>query len=216
MNKRFATIVLFLIVMTLGCTLSNRLDISEKYAENVNAIVKVINPDKGFGAGFILNKEKGYIVTAAHMLKKNHSTAFVFLRTDKKLKAVIAAIDHKNDILILKVNPEKLKGLKIRQVKLATKQIVGERVFGIGHPEEIIGVVSSGIVSSGFIHVSNPKSVLPRTYFLSDIHIYFGNSGGPVFNYKNEVVGIVVRFWHTYSCIVPSQSIERLVNNISK
>ncbi|MEI6124076.1 MAG: trypsin-like peptidase domain-containing protein [Bacteroidota bacterium] len=58
--------------------------------------------------------------------------------------------------------------------------VIGENVFAIGNPEGLEKTLSRGIVS-------NNKD---KNYIQTDTPITHGSSGGPLFNYKGEVVGI--------------------------
>ena len=114
-----------------------------------------------------------------------------------------------NDIILIKIDPEKIKHLKISNLKFASKTFIGERIYCIGNPKNLFNITSFGIISSGFIF--DDQEFLPQPYMITDIHIMGGNSGCPVFNFENKVVGMVVRFFYSYSMIVPSTSIEKLI-----
>jgi len=201
--------------MCIRDRVSNR-KVTDLYAENVSAIVLVANEADGYGTGFIINKQKGLIVSAYHLIDEKQSIedqqfiiTFQAGLFEIKTFGTIIAFDKLNDIILIKIDPEKIKHLKISNLKFASKTFIGERIYCIGNPKNLFNITSFGIISSGFIFDDNLN--FPQPYMITDIHIMGGNSGCPVFNFENKVVGMVVRFFYSYSMIVPSNSIETFI-----
>ena len=59
---------------------------------------------------------------------------------------------------------------------------IGEGVFAIGNPEGLEQTLSNGIISS---------YREDKTYIQTNTAITHGSSGGPLFNMKGEVIGII-------------------------
>ena len=220
MSRKLNLIVLCLIVLSVvvGCALINQRKVSDLYAENVSAIVSIINEDEGYGTGFIIDSQKGLIISAFHLIDEKQSIEDqrfrVRFQTNKFeiiLFGDIITFDKQNDIILIKFDPKEIRHLKIPKLKFALKTFIGERVYCIGNPAELLNVVSFGIMSSGFIFDDNIN--FPQPYQISDIHIINGNSGSPVFNFENKVVGMVVRYFGSYTSLVPSTSIEKFIND---
>jgi len=221
MNRELNLIILCLAILSVivGCTLISQRNVADLYAENVSTIVLVTNEAEGYGTGFVINKQKGLIISAYHLIDERQSIEDqrfrIKFQTDKLNKSGITlfgdivAFDKSNDIIIIKVNSDKIKHLKISKLEFESKIFVGERVYCIGNPKNLFNITSFGIISSGFIFDENP--LLPQPYMITDIHIIGGNSGCPVFDFENKIVGMVVRFYYSYSMIVPSTSIEKFI-----
>lgn len=135
------------------------------------------------GSGFIISKD-GLIVTNHHVID-DASEINVNLHDGTKYKAKVIGVDKKTDIALLKINPSKeLKYATLGDSSLAR---IGEWVIVIGNPYGLGGSVSVGIVSARGRDLSNSQS---DEFIQTDAAINKGNSGGPMFNAKGEVIGI--------------------------
>jgi serine protease Do len=135
------------------------------------------------GSGFIVDAA-GYIVTNNHVIE-GADEINVILHDDTRLKAEVLGRDSKTDIAVLKVKTD--RKLVPAVWGDSDKARVGDWVLAIGNPFGLGGSVSAGIVSARQrdIH-SGPYD----DYLQTDAAINRGNSGGPMFNIKGEVIGI--------------------------
>ncbi len=135
------------------------------------------------GSGFIIDAD-GYIVTNYHVIKQADEIT-VTLSNDKKLQAKVIGKDAKTDIAVLKVeSDEKLPFVKWGN---SDKARVGDWVIAIGNPFGLGGAVSAGIISAR----ARDINAGPFDDFIqTDAAINRGNSGGPMFNMKGEVIGV--------------------------
>lgn len=143
-----------------------------------------MTPPSSLGSGFIVDAAKGYIVTNNHVVKDAEEVR-VTLHDDTTLEAEVVGRDEKVDIAVLKVKTDK----KLTQVTFgdSTKLRVGDWVLAIGNPFGLGGTVTAGIVSAE----SRDIQAGPYDDFIqTDASINRGNSGGPMFNIKGEVIGI--------------------------
>jgi len=140
------------------------------------------------GTGFLISND-GYIVTCYHVIENSKEIKIKGINGDyaKEYDAKVVATDINNDIAILKVNVILNHNLKYG-IKWETCE-VGEDIFTLGFPlkttmgEEI--KLTNGIISanSGFQgNISNYQISVP---------VQPGNSGGPLFDKKGNIVGIV-------------------------
>jgi serine protease Do len=135
------------------------------------------------GSGFIIDPS-GLIVTNDHVIA-NAAQINVTLSDGTKLKAKVVGSDSATDLALLKVDAK--KPLPAAHWGDSTKVKVGDWVLAIGNPFGLGGTVTAGIISATArdIHVS------PYDDFLqTDASINRGNSGGPMFNLKGQVIGI--------------------------
>jgi serine protease Do len=134
------------------------------------------------GSGFLISAD-GYIVTNNHVVEHAKSVT-VTLDGGKELEAKVIGTDEKTDLALLKITePGDYPFVKLS--KDTTR--VGDWVVAIGNPFGLDGTVTAGIVSAQGRDIGSG----PYDSFLQiDAPINKGNSGGPTFNLKGEVVGV--------------------------
>lgn len=163
-------------------------DFFEDFMERHNSFNNKIitQPLSSLGSGFVIDSKKGYIVTNNHVIKDAENIQVTF-SNDVMLDAKLIGTDEKTDIAVLQV--EITKDLYLTAVKLGDSDTlrVGDWTLAIGNPFGLGGSVTAGIVSARArdIH-SGPYD----DYIQTDASINRGNSGGPLFNLKGEVIGI--------------------------
>ncbi len=140
---------------------------------------------QSLGSGFVLDAEKGIVVTNNHVIADADEIEVNF-SDGSKLKAELVGTDTKTDIAVLKVDP---KAKKLTAVKFgdSDKMRIGDWVMAIGNPFGLGGTVTVGIISAR----NRDINAGPYDDFIqTDAAINRGNSGGPLFNMDGEVVGI--------------------------
>ncbi len=138
---------------------------------------------QSLGSGFVIDPE-GIIITNNHVIADSDEITVDF--TDgSKLKAEVIGTDPKTDIAVLRVKPTApLKAVPFGDAK---KSRVGDWVMAIGNPFGQGSSVSLGIISA----INRDIRSGPYDSFIqTDAAINRGNSGGPLFNMKGEVIGI--------------------------
>ena len=139
--------------------------------------------EQGEGSGFIISSD-GLIVTNAHVAG-GASKIRVFLDDGSELEAELRGIDEKTDLALLKVEAGKF--LPYVTFGDSSEVRVGDPVVAVGNPFGLGGTVTAGIVSATGREIGSG----PYDDFLQiDAPINRGNSGGPTFNLKGEVVGV--------------------------
>lgn len=140
---------------------------------------------ESLGSGFVINAEKGLIVTNNHVIADSDAIEVNF--TDgKKLKAELIGTDPKTDIALLKVDPSKHKLTEV-EFGDSDKTRIGDWVMAIGNPFGLGGTVTAGIISAR----NRDISAGPYDNFIqTDAAINRGNSGGPLFDMEGKVIGI--------------------------
>jgi len=143
-------------------------------------------PMTSLGSGFIIDAKKGLIVTNNHVVKDADEVR-VTLVDNTILDAEIIGKDEKTDMAVLKVkNPKKHKLTEV-SFGNSDEMRVGDWVLAIGNPFGLGGTVTQGIISAR----KRDINAGPYDDFLqTDASINRGNSGGPMFNLKGEVIGV--------------------------
>lgn len=134
------------------------------------------------GSGFIISPD-GYILTNAHVVADTDEVT-VKLTNKREYKAKLIGVDAYTDVALLKIDARDLPAV---QVGDPSKMEVGEWVAAIGAPFGFENSVTAGIVSA------TGRSLPGETYvpfIQTDVALNPGNSGGPLFNMRGEVVGV--------------------------
>jgi serine protease Do len=197
--KFYTTLILsiFSISITFGQTLT---ELYRKVSPSVVQIIVKTETTKGtgdpydrivsggMGTGVLMNKE-GDIITAAHVIS-NASEIEIVYKNGETSSASIEAISNVGDVALLRANiiPKDAVFAKFGD---SDKVEIGSDIFVIGFPMGLNYSLSRGVIS-GF-HKQELKIGKGRRmeFFQTDASINTGNSGGPMFNFKGEVIGIV-------------------------
>ncbi len=154
--------------------------------DNLKELLENQPPQKrklsSLGSGFIIS-EDGYVVTNNHVIE-DADEIMVSLNNSNKFKAKIIGSDKKTDLALLKIDAHDLKYVKIGN---SDKARIGEWIVTIGNPFGLGGSVSVGIISGRGRDIATNQA---DGFIQTDAAINKGNSGGPLFNMKGEVVGI--------------------------
>lgn len=136
------------------------------------------------GSGFVIDAEKGLIVTNNHVIKDSEEVRVTF-HDDTTVTADVLGRDEKTDLAVLKVKTEK----KLTAVQFGDSDVlrVGDWIVAIGNPFGLGGTVTAGIVSARQRDIqAGPYDDFIQT----DASINRGNSGGPMFDLNGKVIGI--------------------------
>lgn len=139
-------------------------------------------PSQSLGSGFIISGD-GYILTNAHVVDAADEVT-VKLTDKREFKAKVIGADRRTDVALIKIEAANLPIVRFGD---PGKLKVGEWVVAIGSPFGFENTVTAGIVSG-------KGRSLPQENFVpfiqTDVAVNPGNSGGPLFNLRGEVVGI--------------------------
>jgi serine protease Do len=139
-------------------------------------------PARGTGSGFIVTPE-GYILTNAHVVA-NAEQVTVKLTDRRELQAKVVGVDQRTDVAVIKIEAH---GLPVVKIGDPARLKPGQWVIAIGSPFGFDNSATAGIVSA--ISRSLPSdNYVP--FIQTDVAVNPGNSGGPLFNTRGEVVGI--------------------------
>lgn len=143
---------------------------------------------RSLGSGFIISGD-GFILTNEHVVEGADEIT-VKLTDKREFKARVIGTDKRTDIALIKIEPTGA----LPAVKLGdpAKLKVGEWVIAIGSPFGFENTVTAGIVS-GKGRIMQDANLVP--FIQTDVAINVGNSGGPLFNMRGEVVGINSRLF---------------------
>ncbi len=134
------------------------------------------------GSGFIISAN-GEILTNAHVVD-GADEILVKLADNSEKVAKLIGLDKASDVALLKIDAE---GLPFVQVGDSSQLEVGDWVLAIGSPFGLEHTATQGIVSALGRSLPDGNYV---PFIQTDVAVNPGNSGGPLFNTRGEVVGI--------------------------
>ncbi|MCS0632554.1 Do family serine endopeptidase [Telluria mixta] len=135
----------------------------------------------GAGSGFIVSPD-GVILTNAHVVR-DASEVTVKMQDRREYRAKVLGTDPKTDVAVLKIDAKNLPVVPLGNTRNLQ---VGEWVLAIGSPFGLESTVTAGVVSAKGRTIDNNGVQFIQT----DVAVNPGNSGGPLFNTRGEVVGI--------------------------
>ncbi|HUN27532.1 MAG TPA: DegQ family serine endoprotease [Steroidobacteraceae bacterium] len=139
-------------------------------------------PERGTGSGFIVSPD-GYILTNAHVVNDADQVT-VKLVDRREYQAKVIGIDERTDVAVIKISA---RGLPVVKIGDPSKLKPGMWVVAIGSPFDFDNSVTAGIVSATERNLQSDNYV---PFIQTDVPVNPGNSGGPLFNVRGEVVGI--------------------------
>ena len=144
---------------------------------------------RGTGSGFIISAD-GLILTNHHVVDGADEIK-VRLTDNREFTGKVLGSDAKTDIAVVKIEAKDLPYLTMGN---SDELKVGEWVAAIGSPFGLDNTVTSGIVSAKSRKLPSDQYV---PFIQTDVAVNPGNSGGPLFNMKGEVVGINSQIFST-------------------
>ena len=141
----------------------------------------------GYGSAFFISKD-GYLLTNHHVVE-DASKVTIVLNDRRELDATVVGSDERTDVALLKVQGNSYPELRTGNVDQLR---VGEPVLAIGSPFGFDYSASAGIVSAKMRNMMGETSV---PFIQTDVALNPGNSGGPLFNQRGEVVGVNSRIF---------------------
>ena len=174
------------------------------------AVVQVRTPS-GLGSGFIINEE-GYLITNFHVIENEtqisvevyHQKSGQLERKSYKHVKIIA-INKFSDLALLKIEDQDAPSFAKVLLGDSDALSVGERVFAIGSPLGLERTVTEGIVST------KTRPMQGELYLQTTAQINPGNSDGPLFDLRGEVVGVTnmkITFGEGLGFAIPAEAVK--------
>ena len=196
---------------TKAYTDEGTLNARQLYAQNCSQVVSVNTeryttgrdgvqiPSNISGTGFFISSD-GYVMTNYHVVEEAYRKGYpvnVTTNTGDILSGTVAGFDSEKDIALLKVSAG---DLNVATLGNSSEIQVGEDIFIIGNPYGVLDfTLTSGHVGGPIRQVDSSDNGIPIEMFQLDAEIYEGNSGGPVYNDRGEVVGVVTAMYSEQS-----------------
>ncbi|MEQ5787719.1 Do family serine endopeptidase [Erythrobacter sp. NFXS35] len=145
---------------------------------------------QSLGSGFIISAD-GFVVTNNHVVSPPNTNATleeitVTMPDGTEYEAELVGSDAASDLAVLKINASRTFPFVTFGDSSAAR--VGDWVVAIGNPFGLGGTVTSGIVSA--VYRNTGQGGAYDRYIQTDASINRGNSGGPLFDMRGNVIGI--------------------------
>ncbi len=165
------------------------------------------------GSGFVISAD-GYVVTNNHVVEGATKVTVVFDGGEEKL-ATIVGTDERTDLAVLKI-----EGTDLPFVNFETERSrVGDWVVAVGNPFGLGGTVTVGIISAEGRDIGGSSY---GDFLQIDAAVNSGNSGGPDFNLKGEVVGVNTAIYSPnggnvgIAFAIPASTVRQIVDQLIK
>ena len=147
-----------------------------------------LNQDSGNSAhatGFLVDKQRGWILTNAHVSSRSPTTLSVSFKGQPYVKAKRIFVDRLTDVAVLEIAPTAIPtGANEAALQCSEQPRIGAPVAIFGHPGDLSYTATRGIISS-------IPWIFPTEVIQSDAVVNGGNSGGPMIGLDSgKVVGI--------------------------
>ena len=171
--------------------------------KNANSVVGIITNTEGWsrsngvqntmiaqGSGVVI-ADGGYVLTNYHVIEEG-SAFQVLMPSGDKVNATLVGEDSAMDLAVLKVEEQTDKLVPVT-IGASETLPVGSTVIAIGNPggEILANTVTRGIISGlERSSVSSNNTTRNVNYIQHDAPISSGNSGGGLFDYQGNLIGI--------------------------
>jgi len=143
-------------------------------------------PRAGQGSGVVIDGERGYILTNAHVVKGAQKVT-VSLADGRQFDARVVGIDPLTEVAVVKV-----EGNDLPEATLGSSADlpIGSWVIAIGNPFGFENSVTVGVLSARDRQISGENTILLQDLLQTDASINPGNSGGALVDLDGRVIGM--------------------------
>lgn len=163
------------------------------------------------GSGFIISDD-GYIVTNNHVVQ-DASTVTVVFEDGSEQEAEVVGTDERTDLAVIKIDGQDLPYVTFEN----ERSRVGDWVVAVGNPFGLGGSVTAGIISASGRNIGGNNY---GDFLQIDAAVNTGNSGGPAFNLKGEVVGVNTAIYSPnggsvgIAFAIPASTVKQIVTQL--
>lgn len=189
MKKKIIYLSIFVLILgsflvVLLSNNKNNINDSVVYIESLN------DESITSGSGFVykIENNKNFIITSYHVIN-NYDEIYVYNSKKEKIEAKVFKYDEYTDIAILLIEDK----LNLKEINIGNSEKIKEedKVYAVGTPIEIENINK---ISKGNILSKNKEIKINGINYNSieiNIGVDYGNSGGPLLNKDNEVIGMM-------------------------
>lgn len=193
---------IFLLFLSIGAEFANAQELRDLFRQVKSSVVTVRTIDReitlqsknefvkvpGIGSGVLISAD-GKVITAAHVVQSADRVVVEFTE-GKEIPAHVIASVVSADVALLQLEWVPADAI-VARLGDSDKSEVGDQVFVIGAPYGLSHSLTVGHLSSRHINKNLTGGLRAIEMWQTDAAVNKGNSGGPMFNVKGEVIGIV-------------------------
>jgi len=142
---------------------------------------------QGLGSGVLIGDRR--VLTAAHVVQAEDLITVRF-HDGQTIGAKVVSSSQQADVALLELK-KKPKGITPAQIANSDNAKVGEPIFIVGAPYGLSYTLTAGHISNRITAGEASSGFYAMEFFQTDAAINEGNSGGPMFNGKGQVIGVV-------------------------
>ena len=163
------------------------------------------------GSGFIVSDD-GYVVTNNHVVSDATKVTVIFNDGSEQVATVVGT-DERTDLAVLKIEGKDLPFVTFEE----TPSRVGDWVVAVGNPFGLGGTVTVGVISGAGRNIGGSNY---GDFLQIDAAVNTGNSGGPAFNTKGEVVGVNTAIYSPnggnvgIAFAIPASTVKQIVGQL--
>lgn len=161
-----------------------------------------------YGSGMVIHS-KGYILTCYHVVAGLSSVTVKCGKNAQLYQGRVVLSWPEEDVAILKIKPT----APLASVTFCTEARIGEKVFALGNPFGFEHTLTMGVLSGKGRTVSTPNNTYVDM-LQTDCTLNPGNSGGPLFNLKGQVIGmnaVIIQSHQSMGFAIPARRFLSLI-----
>jgi serine protease Do len=189
-----ATVTCLPVLLTLASTAlpaAAQSPIEEAMRYTVKVVTVIDHPfgyehkGRSSGSGFLVDRERGWILTNAHVAARSPSRIRVSFRNGDPITATKLHVDALVDLAVLSIPPTSIPSTATEaKIDCGGEAVLGHAVIAFGHPWNLDFTATRGIISS-------IRSTLGIEKLQTDAALNAGNSGGPLISEATgQVIGV--------------------------
>jgi serine protease Do len=192
-----------------GAEQNNGRDIPQAVLSHIRSVVCIQADLKGKSAqqsGFLI-ADRGLVLSTVHDLENTRQVTVITL-SGQRHRGEVVSYDAHNDLALIQTEVVQDRYVRVRDGRNRLR--MGEPIFSVGCPRNLIGTVYAGSVNG------LPRRVDDRAYWQVNMEIHPGSSGSPVFDPQGRLVGMVkgrYRGTDTIGFIIPYETILSFLKN---